>query len=68
VAGTLTIPAGATSAQIIVPVAADLLDEAAETFVVSISDPSGGSITNATGTGRLPTTIRHRRWPSATLR
>jgi hypothetical protein len=53
VAGTLTIPAGATSGQINVPVVGDLLDEANETFTVTLSSPVNGTLVNSTGVGTI---------------
>jgi hypothetical protein len=42
--GTATIPAGATSVTITVPIISDTLDEADETFAVTLSNPAGGAI------------------------
>jgi hypothetical protein len=53
VSGTLTIPAGATSGQIIVPVVGDVLDEVNETYTVVLSSPVNATITTATGTGTI---------------
>ena len=53
VSGTLTIPAGATSGQITVPVAGDLLDEVNETFTVTLSSPVNGIIATGTGLGTI---------------
>ncbi len=49
--GTLTFPAGATSRTIAVAVIGDVLDEANETFLVNLSNPSAG-LTIADGTGQ----------------
>ena len=43
VGGTATIPPGATSTTITVPIIDDTLDELDETFTVTISNPSGGT-------------------------
>ena len=53
VSGTLTIPAGATSGSITVPVVGDLLDEANETFTVTLSSPVNGIIAVGTGLGTI---------------
>jgi Calx-beta domain len=50
---TLTIPAGAISGAIVVPVLGDLLDEAVETFTVVLSAPVNASIATGTGTGTI---------------
>jgi hypothetical protein len=49
--GTVTIPAGSTTATFSVVIAADQVDEAAETVLLSLSNPSGaalGAPSNAT--------------------
>lgn len=51
--GTVTIPAGSTSAEIAVPVAGETLPELDETFSVALSDPSGAAIDRSTATGTI---------------
>src|SRR5262249_51146584 len=51
--GTLTIPAGQTSATITVLVIGDRLAEATETFLVHLSNPTNGSITDGQGAGTI---------------
>ncbi len=54
VSGTLTFPAGTTSRTITVSVTGDTMNEANETVVVTLSDPSAGTaISMATGTGTI---------------
>jgi hypothetical protein len=53
VSGTLTIPAGATSGQITVPMVGDVLDENNETYTVTLSSPVNGTITTGTGIGTI---------------
>ncbi len=54
VSGTLTFPAGTTSRTIRVSVTGDTANEANETVVVTLSDPSAGTaISTATGTGTI---------------
>jgi hypothetical protein len=53
VSGSVTIPAGATSTAINVPVVGDLLDEINETFTVTISNSVNATITTATATGTI---------------
>jgi hypothetical protein len=53
VSGTLTIPAGTTSAAVQVPVVADALDEANETFTVVLTAPSGATLADAAGVGTI---------------
>jgi hypothetical protein len=53
VAGTLTIPAGATSGQIIVPMVGDVLDENNETYTVTLTSPVNGTIATGTGIGTI---------------
>jgi len=54
VSGTLTFTPGQTTATISVPILADSLGEAAETFTVVLSDATGGAvIINAVGTGTI---------------
>jgi hypothetical protein len=48
--GTVTIPAGATSATVEVPVTADAVDEADETFSVKLSSPAGAMLDRDTAT------------------
>ena len=47
--GTATIPAGAPSATIDVPIVNDSLDEPNETFVVNLSSPTNGTIADSQG-------------------
>lgn len=47
--GTLTIPAGDTTGQIVVSVNGDLKDELNEQFIVQLSDPVNGVLADATG-------------------
>ena len=51
--GTLTIPAGSTTGTISVPVAGDKLNEANETFTVTLSSSTNAVIATATGTGTI---------------
>jgi hypothetical protein len=51
--GTLTIPAGQTSAQISVPVAPDGVYEGNEVFSVVLSNPSNATIAQGTGSGTI---------------
>ncbi|MEM8960297.1 MAG: Calx-beta domain-containing protein [Acidobacteriota bacterium] len=51
--GTVTIPAGETSATIPVAVLDDLLDELDETFTVTLSDADGGVLVDDTGVGTI---------------
>lgn len=51
--GTVTIPAGRTSAEIVVPVAGESLPELDETFTVGLADPSGAAIDRGTATGTI---------------
>jgi Tol biopolymer transport system component len=51
--GTLTIPAGQTTATISVPTTDDSLPENAETFRVNLSNPANASITAGVGTGTI---------------
>jgi len=53
VSGTLTIPAGATTGQIDVPVIGDILDEANETFTVALSSPVNATLGTSTGIGTI---------------
>ena len=52
-AGTLTFPAGATRREITVSVMGDVLDEADETVVVTLSNAGNATIGTATGTGTI---------------
>jgi len=52
-AGTLTIPAGANSGTILVPVAGDTLVEMNETFTLTLSNPVNSSIVAAVATGTI---------------
>ena len=51
--GTLTIPAGETTATFSVPVKGDLLDEANETFLVNLSSPVNAAIFDGRGAGTI---------------
>ena len=51
--GTLTFAPGVTSQQINVPILRDTLVEPSETFAVTLSNPSGATITTATATGTI---------------
>ncbi|PHS10434.1 MAG: hypothetical protein COA78_11410, partial [Blastopirellula sp.] len=51
--GTLTFLAGETSKTISVPVTDDGVTESQEAFTVSLSNPSGGNIADATGDGTI---------------
>ncbi|HYH49746.1 MAG TPA: Calx-beta domain-containing protein [Acidimicrobiia bacterium] len=51
--GTLTFNAGERVKTVAVPVAGDAVDEPAETFTVTLSDASGATIGDATGTGTI---------------
>ena len=51
--GTLTFAAGATSQTFDVSVTGDTTDEAGETVVVTLSDPTNATIATATGTGTI---------------
>jgi len=53
VAGTLTFAAGQTTRTITVVVKGDALNEAAETFLVNLSDPSNASIGKGQGQGTI---------------
>ncbi len=49
-AGTIvTVPAGATTATVVVPVLGDVIDEADERFRVSLTEPTGGTLADASG-------------------
>jgi M6 family metalloprotease-like protein len=52
-AGTVTIPAGATSATVTVDVLRDRLDEPAETFFVNLSSPVNGTLADGQGKGTI---------------
>ncbi|WP_293222602.1 Calx-beta domain-containing protein, partial [Mycolicibacterium sp.] len=54
--GTLTFAPGVTSQQINVPILADTAVESSETFTVTLSNPSGATITGATATGTITNT------------
>ena len=51
--GTLTIPAGASSATVTVPVNGDTAIEASETFTVKLSNPSGATLTRTQAIGTI---------------
>ena len=51
--GTLTFPAGATSREVTVSVTGDVLDEADETVVVTLSNAGNATIGTAMGTGAI---------------
>ncbi|HET9316197.1 MAG TPA: Calx-beta domain-containing protein [Vicinamibacteria bacterium] len=53
VSGTLTMPAGAPSGTILVPVVGDALDEADETFMVTLSGPVGATLGDGQATGTI---------------
>jgi len=53
VAGTITFAPGETQKVITVPVKSDSLTEAAETFTIMLSNPSGATLTDAMGTGTI---------------
>ena len=50
---TLTIPAGATAGTIAVPTANDTIDEADETFRLTLSSPTNATLADATATGTI---------------
>ena len=52
-AGTLTFAAGALTRLVTVPITGDSLDEAVETFTVTLSGASGATISLAVGTGSI---------------
>ena len=54
--GTLTFAPGVTSQQINVPILADTAVETSETFTVTLSNPSGATLTTATATGTITNT------------
>lgn len=51
--GTVTIPAGSTSGTATVRVKGDALDEAKETFLMKLRNPSNATHSDATGVGRI---------------
>ncbi len=51
--GSVTIPTGAPSATVDVPVCGDLLDEANETFNLDLSSPSGATISDSRGVATI---------------
>ena len=50
---TLTIPAGSTTGTIAVPTANDTIDEADETFRLTLSSPTNATLADATATGTI---------------
>ena len=48
--GTATIPVGSTSVTIDIPIIDDIVDEFAETFTVTLTDPSNAAIADGTAT------------------
>jgi hypothetical protein len=53
VAGTVTFPPGATSAQVLVPVVDDLVPEPSETFTLRLSNPVNATLGDAAGVGTI---------------
>jgi uncharacterized repeat protein (TIGR01451 family) len=53
VSGVLTIPAGAPSGTILVPVLGDVIDEPNETFTVTLSSPVNATLADAQGLGTI---------------
>jgi len=51
--GVLSFPTGVTTRTLSVDVAGDRLDEADETFVVDLSNPTGGHLIDAQGEGTI---------------
>ena len=51
--GTLTIPAGETTGEIVVPVLSDMVREGNETLIVTLSSPSYGTLADGTATGTI---------------
>jgi len=51
--GTLSFPAGTTTRTVTVPVVADVLDEADETFLMRLSNPAGAILGDAEATGTI---------------
>src|SRR5437764_1369071 len=51
--GTLTVPAGSTSGTIAVPVVGDALNEADETFTVTLSALVNAALGTSVGTGTI---------------
>ena len=51
--GTLTIPAGTSTAYVPVDVAGDITQEPTETFSLNLSNPTGATIERAAGTGTI---------------
>ena len=56
--GTLSFAPGVTSQQISVPVLLDSATESNETFTVTLSNPTGATITTATATGTITNTAQ----------
>ncbi len=51
--GTLTIPSGSTTGTISVPISADSVFEGNETFTITLSNPTGATISTAAATGTI---------------
>jgi ELWxxDGT repeat protein len=51
--GTLTIPAGATSGTVVVPIIGDLIDEPNETLTLNLSNPVNATLARAQATGTI---------------
>ena len=51
--GTLTFPSGTTTRPVAITLQGDVLDEANETYRVTLSNPGNATITTATGTGTI---------------
>jgi hypothetical protein len=53
VSGVLTFPAGQVTRPVAVPIAGDALDEPDETFLVTLSAPSGAALSDGQATGTI---------------
>jgi len=62
VSGSVTIPAGAVSAIVSVPVVGDTLIEGSETFVLSIGAPSNATIADGQGLGTIANDDTRGQW------